>query len=131
MLFNCYKGFPGGARGKEPTCQRRRGQFDSWVRKIPERRASYSSILAWRIPWTEEPGRLQSIGQRVRQLKWLSTHTCTPVINWPIFWRDLSTKHVGLLLQWTCLFCFSLFLRTYVQQWEDRLWVILNEFHDI
>ena len=28
--------------------------------------ATYSSILAWRIPWTEEPGRLQSMGlQRV------------------------------------------------------------------
>ena len=28
---------------------------------------THSSILAWRIPWTEEPGRLQSIGsQRVR-----------------------------------------------------------------
>ena len=30
--------------------------------------ATYSSILAWRIPWTEEPGGLQSTGlQRVRQ----------------------------------------------------------------
>ena len=30
--------------------------------------ATHSSILAWRIPWTEEPGRLQSTGsQRVRQ----------------------------------------------------------------
>ena len=28
--------------------------------------ATHSSILAWRIPWTEEPGRLQSIGCRVR-----------------------------------------------------------------
>ena len=29
---------------------------------------TYSTILAWRIPWTEEPGRLQSIGsQRVRR----------------------------------------------------------------
>ena len=29
--------------------------------------ATYSSILAWRIPWTEEPGELQSMGsQRVR-----------------------------------------------------------------
>ena len=29
--------------------------------------ATHSSILAWRIPWTEEPGRLQSAGpQRVR-----------------------------------------------------------------
>ena len=32
--------------------------------------APYSSILTWEIPWTEEPGGLQSIGlQRVRQLK--------------------------------------------------------------
>jgi len=29
--------------------------------------AIHSSILAWRIPWTEEPGRLQSMGlQRIR-----------------------------------------------------------------
>ena len=29
--------------------------------------ATHSSILAWRIPWTEEPGRIQSMGsQRVR-----------------------------------------------------------------
>ena len=32
--------------------------------------ATHSSILAWRIPWTEEPGRLQSIGsQRVEMIK--------------------------------------------------------------
>ena len=29
--------------------------------------ATYSSILAWKIPWTEEPGKLQSMGsQRIR-----------------------------------------------------------------
>ena len=34
---------------------------------LEEGMAIYSSILAWRIPWTEEPGRLQSVGlQRVR-----------------------------------------------------------------
>ena len=35
--------------------------FDAWVRKIPCRRArgvTHSSIFAWRIPWTEQPGRL-------------------------------------------------------------------------
>ena len=44
-------------------------RFDPWVGKIPWRRkmATHSNILAWRIPWTEEPGRLQSKGsQRVR-----------------------------------------------------------------
>ena len=34
---------------------------------LEEEMATHSSILAWRIPWTEEPGGLQSIGvQRVR-----------------------------------------------------------------
>ena len=37
--------------------------FDPWVGKIPWRRAqaTLSIILAWRIPWTEKPGGLQSI----------------------------------------------------------------------
>ena len=64
-------GFPGGAKGKEPACQcrrRKRCGFNPWVRMIPwrEGKATHSSILAWRIPWTEDPGELQSIGsQRV------------------------------------------------------------------
>ena len=35
-----------------------------WVRKFPleEKVAAGSSVLAWRIPWTEEPGGLQSTG---------------------------------------------------------------------
>ena len=54
-------GFPGGAIGKEFTCQCRRHKrhgFDPWVRK--EGTATHSRILAWKIPWTEEAGRLQS-----------------------------------------------------------------------
>ena len=38
-----------------------------WENPLQEERAAHSSILAWRIPWTEEPGGLQSMGsQRVR-----------------------------------------------------------------
>ena len=47
----------------------RRHGFDRWVMKSPleEGMATHSSILAWRIPWTEEPGGLRSTGsQRVR-----------------------------------------------------------------
>ena len=62
-----YLGFPGGASGKEAASQCRRHKrcrFDPWVRKVPleEGVATHSHILAWRIPWTEEPGRLQSKG---------------------------------------------------------------------
>ena len=46
---------------------------ETWVRylgrehPLQKRTATHSSILAWRIPWTEETGRLQSVGlQRVR-----------------------------------------------------------------
>jgi len=41
---------------------------DTWVRSLvwedplEEGMATHSSILSWRIPWTEEPGRLQSMG---------------------------------------------------------------------
>ena len=38
----------------------------SWEDPLEEEMATHSSILAWRITWTEEPGRLQSMGlQRV------------------------------------------------------------------
>ena len=40
--------------------------FDPWLEKIPGEMATSSSILAWKIPWTVKPGRLQSTGtQRV------------------------------------------------------------------
>ena len=40
----------------------------SWEDSLEKEMASHSSILAWRIPWTEEPGGLQSTGLlRVRQ----------------------------------------------------------------
>ena len=39
----------------------------AWEDPLENTVATHSSILAWKIPWTEEPGRLQSMGsQRVR-----------------------------------------------------------------
>ena len=44
------------------------GQFLGWEDSLGEEMATHSSILAWEIPWTEEPGGLQSMGsQRVRR----------------------------------------------------------------
>ena len=60
--------FPGGSDGKIICLQCGRPGFDPWVGKIPleKEMAAHSSIVAWKIPWTEEPGRLQSMGsQRV------------------------------------------------------------------
>ena len=42
-------------------------RFLRWEDPLEEKMATHSSILAWRIPWTEEPGRLQSMQlKRVR-----------------------------------------------------------------
>ena len=46
-----------------------------WEDSLEKEMATHSSILAWRIPWTEEPGGLQSIGsQRVRPDTVTNTH---------------------------------------------------------
>ena len=74
--------FPGDASGKEPTCQSRRHKrhrFDPQVGEYPleEGMATHSSILAWRIPWAEEPGGLQSmhgVAKSWTRLKQLNTH---------------------------------------------------------
>ena len=39
----------------------------SWEDPLEEGMATHSSILAWRIPWTEERGRLQSMGSQKSQ----------------------------------------------------------------
>ena len=42
------------------------GSISGSGRSLEKEMATHSSILAWEIPWTEEPGRLQSIGlQRI------------------------------------------------------------------
>ena len=39
-------------------------RFLGWEDPLEEGKATHSSILAWRIPWTEEPGGLQSMGHK-------------------------------------------------------------------
>ena len=49
-----------------PAMQETRVQFLGWEDPLEKEMATHSSTLAWKIPWTEEPDRLQSIGsQRV------------------------------------------------------------------
>ena len=82
LLWSRYWAFPDGASGKEHACQCRRHEtrVRSLGQKDPleESMATHSSILAWRIPWTEEPGGLQSRGlQKVRHDCSDSMHTRT------------------------------------------------------
>ena len=61
------QGYPGGSDGKESACDG--GDQGSIHQEDPLKNemAIHSNTLAWKIPWEEEPGRLQSMGsQRVR-----------------------------------------------------------------
>ena len=57
---NMRRGFPEGSADKESTCKA--GDFQSLGQEDPleEETATPSSILAWKIPWTEEPGGIRS-----------------------------------------------------------------------
>ena len=99
-------GLPRWPSGEGSTCQCRRckrHEFDPGSRRSPrEGNGSLSSILAWEIPWTEEPGGLQSMGsQRVRH-NWVHTHTHTHTVFqrlWLEQWDQFLTLFtwIGLL----------------------------------
>ena len=61
-------GFSGSSAGKESACNvGDKGSIPGLRRSLEKEMVTHSSILAWRIPWREEAGRLQSMGsQRVR-----------------------------------------------------------------
>ena len=85
-------GFPNGTSGKEHPANTGNtrdtgsalGREDLWMEKDV---ATHSSSLAWRIPWTEEPDELHSIGsQRVRH-DWVTQHTPT-CWYWPWWYKS-------------------------------------------
>ena len=49
--------------------------FLGWEDPLEEEMATHSSILAWRVPWTEEPGRLQSMGSQRVGRDWATEHS--------------------------------------------------------
>ena len=48
----------------QPAMQERRVQFRGLEDLLEKEMATHSSILDWRIPWTEEPGKSQSMGSQ-------------------------------------------------------------------
>ena len=80
-----------------------------WYEEVLKEMATHSSILAWRIPWTEEPGRLQSLGSQRVGHNW-ATNT---------FFEDSSFSGVMEMKAWLCTF-----LRDWKVKWKGfaRLW---------
>ena len=101
-LQHVFLGFPCGSAGKNlPAIWETWVWSLGWEDPLEKGKATHYSIFAWRIPWTEEPGRLQSlVSKRVRHnsvtntftfidrvyLLWRGVYTNT----WPIFKLDCS-----------------------------------------
>ena len=85
--------------------QEMRVQSPGWEDPLEKEMATHSSILAWRIPWTEEPGGLQSTGLQ----SWTRQHRCT--------WTSTSINNRLLSAQDWFLFC----LPAFAQAWDSLL----------
>ena len=87
------RGFPGSSDGKASACN-----VGTWVRSLAredpleKEMAIHSSIRAWKIPWMEEPGRLQSMGSQSRTrlsnfpdtyVLYTDIHYCSVVKSYP------------------------------------------------
>ena len=74
-----YTGFSGGSAEKNlPTVQEMQVRSLGWEDPLEKETAAHSSILAWRIPWTEEPGKLvHGVARSWTWLKRLRTDTHT------------------------------------------------------
>ena len=85
------KGFPSGSAVKKPPAMQETGQ-EPWVWSLggedilEKAAATYSSILAWEIPWTEEPGVGHNLVTKKQQ-----QHSITP----------------GVVAEWKELVCFK------------------------
>ena len=102
LVLCYYKGFPGGSGGKESDCQCRKQKIPESGRPLEEVTATHFNIPAWRIPWTEEPGQLLSIGsQRIRHDRIdLSTHAGKLLL---MDSKKLITEISYLILHWEWL----------------------------
>ena len=80
-----------------PATQETRVPPPGWEDPLEEGMATHSSILAWEILWTEEPGGLQSMGsQTVRHSwsNWARRHTCITIrVRWALNFTNLYKFH--------------------------------------
>ena len=96
-----------------------------WENPLEEDTATHSSILTWRIPWTEEPGRLQSIvSHRVRHDLAHSTHMIELPPPWktkpqsPVKTGSRSTTLQGADVRTIWHLCSVLYCGKFWKRWE-------------
>ena len=78
----------------QETRVRSLGQEDPLEKEM----APHSSTLAWRIPWREEPGRLQSMGSQRVGHDWATSLSLSSGINKPIMWLEIQCHKLKTII---------------------------------
>ena len=79
--------------------------FKGWKEKAM---ATHSSILAWKLPWTEEPGRLQSMGSLRVGHDWATSLSLFTFVHWRRKWQPTPVFLPGESQGWGSLVGFRL-----------------------
>ena len=107
-------GFPGGSVVKNPSAmQETQVQFLGREDLLEKEMATHSSFLAWRIPWTEEPGGLQSMRLQ------------TDRHNWATKQQHQSYFYKGEYILKIALYCAFSLLRTITWRWFHIITIVL------
>ena len=74
---------------------RKEFQIETSILRLSEQnkekaKATHSSSLAWKIPWTEEPGRLQSMGSRRVRHNWATSLSLFTFLHWRRKWQPFQ-----------------------------------------
>ena len=131
-------GFPGGSDGNESACNAGDPGLMPGSEKFPGEGNGNLEILAWRIPWTEEPCGLQSMGSQREGLSAQSCPTlCDPTRllcpwNFPVRileWVSISFSRVSFKFRdWTYVFCVSCISRQILLPLPPRWWLINQNY---
>ena len=121
MHIFIHSRFPGGSDRKESACNAEDlGSIPGFGRS-PEEGNGYPSILAWIIPWTQEPGRQQSLGSQKVRHDWVTktpslfSHCwCTSRLFPSLgYCKECCCEHRS-----ACIFLNCSFVWIYAQEWD-------------
>ena len=78
-------------------------EIEKPIPKLEKAIATNSSTLAWKIPWTEEPGRLQSMGSRRVGHDWATSLSLFTFLHWRRKWQPIPVFLPGESQGWRSL----------------------------
>ena len=133
-------GFPSGTVGKESSCQSRRcsrRRLNPQVKKLPWHRkiATHFSIPPWEMPWTEEPGTLQSMGSQKSRTGIVCEPRTSRCTSW--IWKRQRNQRSDWQHHWiiekargfqeNIYFCFTHYAKAFDCMDHNKVWKTLKE----